>query len=560
MMSNGRENIVLPARLARTLDEVRQRLLMIKIAEFPLLLLAFLALAWLFQATADRLLNLSWGVRAFFLTLDLAAALALLWFFVIIPVRKRMDRKKAALFVERSLPQFRTSLISAVELSEKNAEFPAGSHALVVKLLNDTTRQAAKINIVKKVVLTKHLERLAKYTTVACVVSIGIAIYAWKVSPALLQRIFLSQVPIPAATQVISMTRDMSVVAGTDAVLTAKAEGKPATSGRLVIKLSGSKPQIIPVSPLRTENGVFQYTVRNIREPFGYHFEFNDGVGREHRVQVKVPPSIASIKFTQIYPKYTGLKDAEMPASNLRLLQGSKLNIEAAASEVILNAALKIEDLGTTLPLRISGTSGTEFKAEITVPETGWKSLSIPLENTRGGTSVNDPVYRVELIKDRPPLAQITQPRKEAITVVAGAKLPLIFKVSDDFGIKRVALVYQIFRTNVSGTLEMAEKGEIPVNFEATEKSVLRTIEWDLARLVPPVSIGCRISCWIEAEDFAPRPGAGPTRSSEKEIGIISEEQKRMELLEQMGERAKDIERLYDLQKEMNERTNQSIR
>ena len=61
------------------LDAVRRRWLAVRVAEFPVVLLAVIALAWVLQATADRWLELSWTARAVLLALDGAAVLALLW-------------------------------------------------------------------------------------------------------------------------------------------------------------------------------------------------------------------------------------------------------------------------------------------------------------------------------------------------------------------------------------------------------------------------------------------------------------------------------------------------
>ena len=118
-MSAPRSSLPLPPGLARALDAVRRRWLAVRVAEFPLLLLAVVASAWVLQATADRWLELSWEARAVLLALNGVVALVLLWFFVLVPLCRRLDRRKAALLVERTLPQFKTSLISAVEFSER---------------------------------------------------------------------------------------------------------------------------------------------------------------------------------------------------------------------------------------------------------------------------------------------------------------------------------------------------------------------------------------------------------------------------------------------------------
>ncbi len=560
MMTQGSDRPALPATLARTLDAVRRRDLAVRMGEFPVLLAGFIALAWLLQATADRWLELSMGVRTVLLGVDAVVALALLWFFAVGPLRRRLDRRKAALLVERTLPRFRTSLISAVELAGAKAEYPAGSRPLVERLMEEAARDVAEEDVVRKVVRTLRLKRLAIAAAFAIAAAAGCFAYARGVAPILIQRILLSQVSLPDETKVVPITADLVVVAGTDATLAARAEGKIPAAGRLVISRADGVVETIPVSPSRTEQGVFSYAARNVREGFSYRFELHDGRGAEHQVAVRVPPSLREVRFTQQYQKYTGLPDAEMSPGNLRLLAGSKLRIDASASAPLQSALLEIKGAEDVIPLPVSGEGKDQLKMELTVPDGGWKSMSIRLVAADGDPSVNDPVYRIDLVRDRVPSIQLLQPKKDSTTVVAGAEVPFVFKVSDDFGLRRVILGYRVFRPGLNGVMEPAEHGELAIPFDPAQKSFSRALDWNLSRLVPPVGTGCNITCWIEAEDHNPEKGRPASRSAEKVISIVTEARKRAELLELLGERAKDVERLYELQRTMNQKTDDTIR
>lgn len=552
--------MTLPEGLARILDGVRRRYLAVRVAEFPVLLVAVIAVAWVLQATADRWLELSWGVRAVLLTLDGIALLALLWVFVITPLRQRLDRRKAALLIERKMPRFRTSLISAVEFAEGDAKYPQGSRSLVEQLLKDAAEEVGKEDVVRGVVSATRLKRFSGWMIAALVVAIGCFIWALPLSPLLVQRVLLSKRAFPDETKVVTLSGDQVIIAGADAMLSAKAEGVIPPAGRLVVIHQNGNTETIPVSLSRTEEGVFQYPVRNVREAFSYRFELHDGAGTEHQVTVRVPPTLQNLKFVQVYPKYTGLGEKEMSPANLRLLEGSKLRIEASGSESLESAVLEIKGVDDPLPLTVAGDKKDQVKAELTVPGAGWKSMSIHLVSAAGEASANDPVYRVDLVIDRPATVVVSEPKKETLTVIAGAKVPFRFKISDDFGIKRAFLAYRVFRPTIGGSMEPAEEGELPIHFDGSQKSFSQTLEWDLSRLVPAVTVGSSINCWIEAEDNNPAKTSSSTKSPEKRIQIVSEEQKRMELLELLGERAKDIEKLYELQRGMNEKTDNLIR
>lgn len=559
-MSDKRSSLPLPGGLSRALDAVRRRWLAVRVAEFPLLAAVVVALAWAAQAAVDRWLELSWNTRAVLLCLDGLAVLVLFWFLVVLPLARRLNRRKAALLVERTLPEFRSSLISAVEFSGKGSEIPPGSRALVEGLLARVTEQVGGRDIAGSVVGARRLRRIAIASVVGILVAVGFFISALPLSPLLVQRILLSHEVFPDETRVEDRSGEMEVVAGADAVLSAKAVGVVPANGILLVTHPDGREESVPVSPSRTEDGVFQFTVRNVREAFRYRFFLHDGEGQEHGVHVRIPPTLQKITFTQIYPKHTGLPETEMSPSNLRLLVGSKLKIQAVGSSALQSAALEIKGLPEMLPLEVGGDGKDTLTTELIVPESGWKSMSVHLVSAVGEPSVNDPVYRVELVRDRPPVIALMSPKKETITVIPDATVGLSFKVADDFGLKRVALCYRVFRPKGGKALEAAEASQLPIHYEQDEKSIVRNFEWDLSLLVPRVPVGGSITYWIEAEDNNPLKEASISRSVEKIIRIVSEEQKRDELLELMGQRAMEIEKLYELQKTMNEKTDDSIR
>ena len=550
----------LPQAIVHVLDGVRRRHLGVQLLEFPLMLLAVIAVAWTFQAVVDRVFELSWTIRALLLSLDGIAAAVLFWFFAIRPFVHRLDRKQAALLIERTVPEFRSSLISSVELAEKSADSPSGSRSLVEKLLEDTTRELRKSDIVGRVIRLKRLKRFSIWT-VAGVLLAGVCfMMARPYSPFLARRILLSRVELPKDTVVADVTGAMWVVAGSDLELIAKAVGKIPGTARLRITLADGRMEFVPLTGSRTETGTFKHTVKNIREPFSYRFELNDGVGKNYRVNVRIPPTLRAIDFVQTYPKYTGMAETKLSPAGLRLVAGSKLAISATSSGPLTSAVLEIKGGDGDIPLTVSGDGKSIASGVLTVPTAGWKSISLRLTDESGESSVNNPVYQVTLTKDQPPVVLLTRPKKNEITVVAGATVSFAFKVSDDFGLKRAALAYRVLRHGLGGVDKEAEYGEMPIALEPGVNSFSRTMDWDLSRLVPPVTTGSKILCWIEAEDHNPGKNVAITRGSQRTITIVSEEQKRIDLLEFLGKRAEDIEKLYEQQREMNQTTDDSIR
>ena len=150
----------LPAELARILDQVKRRHLLLGLAEFPVLLVAAIAAAWIGQAVADRVFDLSWSARCALLVIDALGVLGLFVRLVVRPWQQRLDRKGAALFVERGMPEFRTSLISAVELAAPGTDTLPQSRPLVERLVADVTAHALRANLVARVIRADRFNKL----------------------------------------------------------------------------------------------------------------------------------------------------------------------------------------------------------------------------------------------------------------------------------------------------------------------------------------------------------------------------------------------------------------
>jgi len=244
-----------------------------------------------------------------------------------------------------------------------------------------------------------------------------------------------------------------------------------------------------------------------------------------------------------------------MSPGNLRLLEGSKFRIAGNASEDLGQASLVIKGSGeesSTIDMKLEA-DRSAFSTEVPVPASGWKSMMIKLATPDGRVSVNEPVYRIDLITDHAPTVSLTLPKKDRVTVTPGTKVTFGYRAADDFGLQNLELRYRIFRPGLSGTLMPAEERSLPVSFDRTQKMVTGEAVFDLDSMVPPIPPGCSVTCWMEALDTNPAKGGSRTLSKEKVVAVVTEAEKRMELLEQMEQRAKDIDRLYDQQRRLNQ-------
>ncbi|MBN8712010.1 MAG: hypothetical protein BGO12_09335 [Verrucomicrobia bacterium 61-8] len=552
------ERLALPQGLRTVLRQVRRRHVTFTLAAGSAVVLTALAALWLVQGLADWLFGLPWVVRCIFLLADAGVIGWLAWRGIILPLSRPMDSEAMALLIERRMPQFRSELISAVQLAGGGPGCIQGSVEMVRRLIARIANKITHLDVPRRVVPKAGLIKSLKILAISGVVFSGVFAGFYPQSFTLLQRLLLAKVPLPSQTRVVQTSGDLEVVEGGDASLFAVAEGVLPKSGRLVVIFDDGRKDAVVVTEAPDRRGFYSFTLPNVRQPFRYRFEVGDGAGEDGRVSVKIVPSIIQTRFTQIYPGYTGLGETPLSTGTLALLAGGRLRIEGAANQPIKVARIALQGPGGEATAEVLGGDRRSFRAEIPVSSTDLSGVSLTVENDKG--EISQPVnVRIEVRSDKPPVVSIVSPRAEKLTAQASVVIPIVYTAKDDFGLSQVEIAYEVFRPQTRDQGDPpAERGRIPLPLP--ESSAPQRFSWDLGRLLPPLTIGSTVRFSIEARDNNSFSGPGLASSRSRLIRIVSDEEKRLELLDAFGDTARKVESLIKTQEKINESTGTAVR
>lgn len=570
--TENRELPTLTPGLGRVLDAVRRRAWLVQWSTCIASVLVFLGSSWWLRVWIDWKWHLPWGVRAMWLAVEVVMVLVMLWRLGVGRGLVPMNRHQTAVLMERRLPEvgleLHSGLVSAVEWSDElersGDHSPAPESWLLVKAaMGEVEEKLTKPDRdwSKRLFAGRWAKRLG---LLALILAASGAALMWSfrpVSALLWQRLWLSRVELPNATTVIGISGDVQVMAGESVRLLARAEGVVPEKGQLRLVREDGGFELMEVQADPNEPDLYVAELRNVRDSLTYRFEIHDGISVEHRVTVMHPPVLKEIRFVQRYPDYTGLQEVVIPATRLRLLHGSMLKVEGKASKALKEARLQITDaegkvvLEEAMILKDQDKSGIELNLE--VPGKGWSKLSVKLLSQDEVHSMNDPVYRIELIQDVAPELEIFEPREERMTMLADDRMPVRFRVSDDYGLAEVGLCYRVVRPGLS---EGREDGRLKVEIGERKQTLSQQMEWHLMEIAPPLTPGCRVVFWLEAIDGNTLTGPSKSKSIERTIEIVTPQQKRLELLELLGQHARMLERLHEMQREANEKTDAAIR
>jgi len=198
---------------------------------------------------------------------------------------------------------------------------------------------------------------------------------------------------------------------------------------------------------------------------------------------------------------------------------------------------------------------------QIDIPSVDLTAFSIQITNEARIVSGDETQYRVDLIPDRPPTIELTFPERLRELTTLKAHPTIAFVATDDFGLYKVSLCYRIVvdtdtpPTDANGNplpppsptkIEMAmPPGTHPLSMK--NRYVL-----DFSTIKPPLMEGKTVEYWMEAEDGNNVTGPGVTDSEHHTIKIVSELEKKADIMNRWVDELSTITEISETQTNVN--------
>lgn len=493
---------------------------------------------------ADWWMDLPWSIRLVLLLAQAVVLVSILIRMVLLPLVRQPDEDEVALMVEKARPTFRSRLIASLQLTRPGA-IPAGSSAaLVSAMVNETQQIAANVDF-KPIVPT---ERLKKFGSMAVMVLlIGILGIAWGKETAwdLLKRAFLSHIPVPRKTRIFVQDGNKVVGIGDNARVEALVQGIVPARGKVEVKYRTRRTQEYPLEQDKENKIRFGRSIENVQESFTYVMYLNDGVSESFFVRAIPRPTVASIDCEQEYPAYTRIKNAKRSLGDLSLLAGSKLKLQVTPTKPVKIASLKLVGIEQELPMNNAAGNPKLLTGEFAVPARGLTGFSVQMLDTDDMESRDSAVYRIDLVPDKAPVARITYPDRKEELITRQATMIVGIDALDDFEIAKLHLKYKIVvppseivgaDVPADNTIEANEK-TIELDLEGqTPQRIKRRHEWKIGEFRPLLPEGTMIEYWLEVQDNNNVTGPGIGTSEHQLAKVVSESDKRADLLNRAGD------------------------
>lgn len=222
-------------------------------------------------------------------------------------------------------------------------------------------------------------------------------------------------------------------------------------------------------------DGVYNFPMKAIRSSTKYYASAENISSEVYDINVIDPPIIKTLDVTVIPPGYSKLPTSvQTDNGNVTGLPGTTVNILISSTKNLKDAKLLFND-STETGLKINN-----YKAEGKFIIKKDNAYKIILKDENENENLSPITYTIKSLYDAYPSIDIIEPNKNT-SLANDNRLPLLAKVSDDYGFTKLTLNYRLSSSKFSKPQTDFSKIEIP--FDKSQKSEQVNYVWNLAQL-----------------------------------------------------------------------------
>ncbi len=452
------------------------------------LLTALAGLALL--AAADYWLELSRPVRVASLGLIGVTSVAVAGFLAARSFR-RWQRQATAATIERTFPQVGQRIRTTVQYSALTAGELAcqGVAGTLVGALDEDTFQIAEPLPLDAVVAWRPLALVSLLAAAIGTALAGASALDWEWRAAA-RRAFLGEQPY---TKISVEPGDATIREGESLLVQIKVEGRVGSQILFQSRRTDQEDAPWQTDALRASDAIktdgrqalFEVPLDRIRHPLEYKIAAGSAHTEPYRVSVLFPLKIVREQVTITPPEYTGLAPTVSETGEISALVGSHLRLEFVLDRAPSTAWMEMHPLISATPGEEPAVQrvplildGAKLSAEIDL--TSDQSYSI-IATAADGMELPKNSFRLRALRDQPPQVWFDSPA-EAIEVHTLAEVLMRIRTSDDFGLSRTGIMFQVNNEELYPLLdkdfkdaaeELATTGRLTPQTRATLESIL---------------------------------------------------------------------------------------
>lgn len=443
----------------------------------------------------DRFADTPWWLRYGLAGLQVVVAAGLLFWLVVRPLFQSLPYSYLAAWVEKTFPQLRGRVRSAVELNAAGADTAGMSQELIA----ETTRQA--VEQMKQVPLGEAIDgrRWAWSAEVVAPVALTIGVL-WLIAPAtcaaLFQRQLLAEVEIPRGVQLAATGRSIWPT-GDEIQLQFRATGPGAEfarGGTVVIQGEGLPREVFALEPVATggEGQVFQATIPSPGASFQAWAWVSDGRTKSPTdVTLEPRPDLVASQAWLVLPAYVGTRpdggvyEELQERGDIVGFRGCTARIDVTANKPLGKAVLEIlgpeadspgERVVRALPMDPADQDGVRWSRGFDL-QPGETAYRIQMADRHGYENRKIPRRSITLLPDEPPVVTLLPDRfpgdeqktfledseVDGLPVLFGRAIRIGYRARTNLALAKAVLRYRILKPGSEGRVESIPWTPLPL-------------------------------------------------------------------------------------------------
>lgn len=250
--------------------------------------------------------------------------------------------------------------------------------------------------------------------------------------------------------------------------------------------------------------GEYHFIKNSIQQSIKY-FAYFEGVSSDtFEIKIVERPIVEEFTINLTPPRYTGLNPVmQRDNGDINVLPGTKYDIELKSSKHLSAARMVFAD-SSKIELNVDGNIA---KGKFIVKEAG--EYYFALKDTANISSVNPIIYSIDLTEDLPPSIELLLPKQD-VTLGEVDLVPIIVKISDDYGFSKLKLNYKLTQSNFKQIDSVFKSINLTVKRNKTEQEV--SYDWDLTDLA--LAENDIVSFYLEVwdNDYVSSPKSAKTK------------------------------------------------
>lgn len=504
----------------------------------------------------DYFFRLDLSQRSFLLAVIVGVIAVSVVRWLVRPISTPISDDALVLELERAHPEFGESVISAVQFhrigTHGNADI---SRSMIDATIRRGTDALAGVNFGDVINSGGWAKNIALLAAALAIVG-GLAIASTSIPHIAIwfrRNVMLRREPWPQNTylEVLrAVDGKIRIPRGDDYTLVAQVKPESKVIPAAVSIEFGDGRSPLPMKP--AGEGRFEAVLSNVIQPFDFRLRGGDEHTEPIQVELVEPPAMETLTLEVTYPEYAGGQTETLPPGKgpYFILPGSSLKLTGQGNKPLTQAALVREGERTTLDIK----GGKEVSGKLEPKQIATGQYAIELTDDEGLIARRPTTFGLRVRPDREPRVRA---RLVGIggMVTARARLPVVGKVTDDYGIAEIFVEH---RWRCDGEEKSEGQGKLPLTATQIKPRSLDTTFEDVIELEPlaiPVNSG--LAFFVAAADNdnyqedpkVPTPNIG--KAPDFSIRVVTDEELRSDLLRREKEQRQEFERLVKLEEEL---------